>query len=452
MGSDITWSPGLSFTNNTSSKTPLTPLLTVLPGGGLDTIEQTGQQSANRLQLRYSASIRRLQLAELDRCDRRDDTGRDSVSVPRRRSEYARPYRLDDTVTRTFLGDFSTGIDWNTGINLPILFRGSWKLQPVVGIANTTSGPFALRNRNTGGDFVRQDKRFRFSATASPTLFAFFPGLGLASRIRHSFSPTFELEFLACRQRAGRVCPGDRCRPGRRFSLRSDATQTVSLGLCPRPSKRKAKTSRGDTEAEGVEPRKFRVLSINTSPISYDFEQAKKPGRNGWATESITNSFLSDLLPQFTLNLTHDLWAGAADVDTTHFDPFLSSVSASFAISATPEQYRVDLRTGWQGRRQRPSNEVPSSYVADVGRRQESFYNTWPVTLHSGGRSFSANFNYTLSRTRPGSRSGLSRTSRASVQHQLLSRPRSGRSPGDPSTTSPTASSSLRRAAGARAA
>ena len=41
--------------------------------------------------------------------------------------------------TRIFNGDFSTGIDWDTGINLPVLFRGSWKVQPAVGIANTTS-------------------------------------------------------------------------------------------------------------------------------------------------------------------------------------------------------------------------------------------------------------------------------------------------------------------------
>ena len=42
----------------------------------------------------------------------------------------------------------------------------------------------------------------------------------------------------------------------------------------------------------------------------FDFEQAKKPGRSGWVTRSITNSFLSDLLPGFNLNVTHDLWRG----------------------------------------------------------------------------------------------------------------------------------------------
>ena len=44
--------------------------------------------------------------------------------------------------------------------------------------------------------------------------------------------------------------------------------------------------------------------------MTYDFEQAKKPGLTGWATQSISNTVLSDLLPGFSLNLTHDLWRG----------------------------------------------------------------------------------------------------------------------------------------------
>ena len=71
-----------------------------------------------------------------------------------------------------------------------MLFRGSWKVQPELGIANAAAGqPFVLRNRNTNGDWVQQGKRFRFGASASPTLFGFYPGIGPISRIRHSFSP-----------------------------------------------------------------------------------------------------------------------------------------------------------------------------------------------------------------------------------------------------------------------
>ena len=52
-------------------------------------------------------------------------------------------------------------------------------------------------------------------------------------------------------------------------------------------------------------------------------EKAKKPGFTGWATQSVTNSILSDLLPGFNLSLTHDLWRGTVGVDSAKFDPFL---------------------------------------------------------------------------------------------------------------------------------
>jgi len=397
LGPNITWSPGLSFTNNTSSKTPLSPIVQILPGGVLDTIDQTGSSRVTAFNLDTPFRFGAFNWQNALRVTDETSTGRDSV-----RFRVDDPSTLDPsdsiTVTRTFLGDFSTGIDWDTGINLPVLFRGSWKVQPAVGIANTTSGPFALRNRNTGGDFVRQGKRFRFSATASPTLFAFFPGFGLASRIRHSLSPTLSWNYSPAA-----TVPEEYARalvaPGQAFQLRSDATQTVSLGLS-QTFEAKAKTKAGASEAEGIEARKFRVLSINTSPISYDFEQAKNPGRTGWATQSITNSLLSDLLPQFTLSLSHDLWAGVAGLDTSRFDPFLSSVSASFAISGnTLRSIGSIFGLGGKASAQPGQDEVPDQ-ADGARRRRTSFYNTGMVPF-SGGRSFSANFDYTLSRSRP---------------------------------------------------
>lgn len=184
------------------------------------------------------------------------------------------------------------------------------------------------------------------------------------------------------------------------MQLRSDATQTVSVGLS-QTFEAKAKARPGDSSA--VDARKIRVLSINTSALSYDFEQAKKPGRSGWATGSMTNSFLSDLLPQFTLSLTHDLWRGDFASDTAKFSPFLSSVSASFAISGnTLRSIGSIFGLGGKASSQRQKEEVPG-YVADAGQRKRptSFYNTGQVPFSGGGRSFSANFNYTLSRTRP---------------------------------------------------
>ena len=149
---------------------------------------------------------------------------------------------------------------------------------------------------------------------------------------------------------------------------------------------------------------KLRLLSISTSPISYDFEQAKKPGRTGWATQSVTNSLLSDLLPGFNLSLTHDLFRGAVGSDTAKFDPFLQNVSASFAISGNTFR-AVGSIFGLGGKSKTPGKkeEVPSSYVASSSGRTRpgSFFSTTQAPLARGGAGFTANFNYSLSRTRP---------------------------------------------------
>jgi hypothetical protein len=398
LGSNITWSPGLSFTNNTESKTPLDSLEVVLPVGGLDTVAQLGSNRTTTLDFQTPVRVGNFNWQNSLQVVDRQDTGRDSETI--KVDNPTTPDPIDSTtIIRFFNGDFSTGLDWNTGINLPVLFRGSWKVQPAVGIANTTSGPFLLRNRNTNGNFVNQGKRFRFSATASPTLFAFLPGFGFASRIRHSVSPSLSWNYSPAADVPEEFARAQ-AQPGQAIQLRSDATQTISLGLS-QTFEAKAKQAQRDTSS-GTDARKFRVLSINTSAISYDFEQAKKPGRTGWATETITNSFLSDLLPQFTLSITHDLWRGALGVDTTDFDPFLSSVSASFAISGnTLRAIGSIFGLGGKGPRRR-EDDVPSSYVVDAGRRNRgSFYNTGQVPFSGGGRSFTANFNYSLSRQRP---------------------------------------------------
>jgi hypothetical protein len=155
-----------------------------------------------------------------------------------------------------------------------------------------------------------------------------------------------------------------------------------------------------------VNDQKLRLLSISTSAVSYDFEQAKKPGFTGWTTPSVTNSLLSDLLPGFNVSLTHDLWRGAVGSDTAKFVPFLSNVSASFAISGNTFR-AIGSIFGLGGKRaggaRAGADQVPTSYVAESGRnrRPGSFYSSSEAPLQRGGRSFSANFNYSLSRTRP---------------------------------------------------
>jgi sec-independent protein translocase protein TatC len=403
IGSNITWSPGLSFTNNTTKNPLADTLLRALPGGTFDTLPLDASSRITALSFDTPIRIGGFNWQNSVQVNDRQDKGAGVDNFLE-----GNPFTPDPTdsirVRRTFLSDFESSIDWDTGINLPVLFRGSWKIQPVVGMGNTTSGPFAIRNRNTNGSFVQQGKRFRFGATASPTLFAFFPGIGPLSRIRHSFSPVVTWNF----QPAANVPEAyarATAQPGQPVVLRSDAQQMVTVGLS-QVFEGKLRPKGGDTT--GADTRKLRILSINTSGITYDFEQAKKPGFTGWATQSITNSVLSDLLPGFNLTLTHDLWRGQVGVDTAKFAPFLQNVSASFSLSGNTFRAIGSIfgLGGPPSDQPRRRDEVPSSYVAESGRRRTqpgSFFSSTQAPFRTAGRSFSANFNYQLTRTRPAS-------------------------------------------------
>jgi hypothetical protein len=109
---------------------------------------------------------------------------------------------------------------------------------------------------------------------------------------------------------------------------------------------------------------------------------------------------LSDLLPQFTLSFTHDLWRGDVGVDTAEFAPFLSSVSASFGISSNTLR-SIGSLFGLGGSAPGPRREDQNNLRDERRRNQGSLYNTGQVPFSGGSRTFSANFNYTLSRTRP---------------------------------------------------
>jgi Tat protein translocase TatC len=256
---------------------------------------------------------------------------RDEVRERRSVERTADPDNPGDTLTRYSGIDFTTAVDWNTGFGLPTLFPGSWKLQPSVGIQNTTSGPFMIRNRNTNGAFVRQGKRLSFGASLSPSFFGFFPGFGPLSRIRHKVSPSMRWSFAPAatvpEAYARAIAPA-----GSTAELRSPVQNQLSVGLSQN-FEGKLKPAPGDTATDPRDARKVKLLSISTSDIQYDFEQAKQPGRTGWKTDALSNQFTSDLVPGFSLSTSHDLWVGPVGTDSARFKPFLNRISARFTIS-----------------------------------------------------------------------------------------------------------------------
>ena len=162
LGPDITWSPGLSLTNNTTRNPLADTVFRALPGGGFDTVAVDA--STRLTAFSFDTPVRFGGFNWQNSVQVSDSRTKGTQQVTFRADD---PTTADPTdsidVRQTFLGDFQSSIDWDTGINLPVLFRGSWKLQPVVGIGNSTSGPFAIRNRATNGEL----RAARESASAS---------------------------------------------------------------------------------------------------------------------------------------------------------------------------------------------------------------------------------------------------------------------------------------------
>ncbi len=404
LGRDITWSPALTVTNDLTSNSPQPDLLVANAVGGVDTLKVTSDSRVTAVSFDTPLRLGGFNWRNSFSMSDRKVTGLQSVAAVKVDNPATADPNDSLLVSRVYDGDFSTSLNWDTGINLPPMFRGSWKLQPSVGIENSTSqGPFGLRNRNTGGSYVFQGKRLSFGVSSSPTIFGFFPGIGPLQRIRHSVSPVITWNYRPAAnipEAFARALAG----PGIAPQLRSDAVQTASISLSQN-FEGKLKAAPGDTTAVDQPARKIRLLSISTSALTYDFEQAKKPGRTGWTTSTLSNTFQSDLLPGFNLSLTHSLWEGTVGTDSAKFKPFLQSVSASFALSGGTVQSLLSifgLGSKSSAAQTGKNREPPASYIADAGqRRTGSFYSSDQVNSIRSGAGFSANFNFSLSRTRP---------------------------------------------------
>ncbi len=403
LSGSVTWSPGLSVRNSFETNFPLRPTpIIVLPSGGIDTSGATRDSRTSVVNFDTPLRVGGFNVRNSFGYQDRQVNGR-TVVGSQKVPDPTTPDPTDSiTVSQTTVGDFASELNWETGISLPTVLRNTWKLQPSVGVTNSTSGPFAVRNRITGGDWVRQGKRFNLGLAISPTFFGFFPGLGPLERIRHSVSPVVNYSYSPAadinQEYARAITP-----VGQVTRLRSDPTQLITVGLSQN-FEGKARRAPGDTLEAAA--KKIRLLGIQTSSIQYDFEQAKLPGRTGWRTQALTNQFQSDLLPGFNLSLTHDLWNGQVGSDTASFDPFLQAVTASFAISGGTVRTLLGI-VGLGGKRDSAGRDEPPppSYVAGQTRfgRPPTFFGAGSDQTVGAGtnRRFTANLNYSLSRQRP---------------------------------------------------
>lgn len=314
---------------------------------------------------------------------------------------------------RVFRNTFRTDIDWNPGFTLPPLFQNRFKISPSVSLQNVDGNPFWVRTEQSGGRFVHQSKRLVYSLSAAPTVFGLWPGFGPFRRLRHAISPVVSYSYApranvsdAYLQATGQI---------RQVYLGSLAQNSVSLSLSQN-IEAKVRRSGSGNEADSAQATgddsKLKLLSMQFSPLSYDFERARFTGRRlaGLTTQNFGTRLTSDLFPGFDLSVDYSLFQGSTQSDTALFKPYLTRVASTFRISQTENPLAVltrlfgravpvrspDAQTGTpQPRDEAPlARQIASQPVAGQAARASQFI--VPTT-----QGWQASLQFSTARTRP---------------------------------------------------
>jgi hypothetical protein len=316
---------------------------------------------------------------------------------------------------RIYSTTYRTEVDWTPSFALPPIGRNLFNLTPSLSFSNVDGAAFWIRNERTGGKWVHQRKRATFGLSAAPTLFGLFDrggkGFGPFARIRHAISPTFGYayapaatvsdEFLAALGRTRKS--NSSASTGYLPSL---AQNSLNVGLSTNIEAKLR--SQNDSAPDAGE--KIKLLSLNFTGLSYDFERARATHSKirGLTTQNFGYTAQSDLLPGVQLGVDYSLFEGSTLSDTAKFSPYRERVTASFSISNTNNPFIVLSRIfGKAVPTQSPgadrvepapddryARQIASQPVAGRAARNAAFI----ATPKSG---WEASFNFTSARQRP---------------------------------------------------
>jgi sec-independent protein translocase protein TatC len=311
--------------------------------------------------------------------------------------------------SRVFANSFTSNLRWQTGFSLPGLLHGSLNLAPSVNFEDVDgSNGFWVRSQFSGGQWVHQSKRPTFNLSASPTLFALFPGFGPVSRFRHSITPVITFSYAP----AGSLST--------EFLRATDNNRQIFLGALPRNSITvglshvlEAKLKSTDTSST-AEPKKIKILSMNFSSFTYDIERARKTHRSGVSTPDFSTDFNSDLLPGFRANIGYSLYQGDVLSDSARFKPFRETIGASFNINSQSGIFGVLTRVfGKAVPEKNPAIDSPEQKADDALASRVANTPVAGITQRNrqievpASQGWEANFNFTSHHQRPPTGSGV---------------------------------------------
>ncbi|MBX9928945.1 MAG: hypothetical protein K2X99_08530, partial [Gemmatimonadaceae bacterium] len=322
----LTWTPGLQFASSSSkhldSRGEFSSFFTNR-NGVLDSLTVDRSTRNTTASITSPLKIGDFQLPlSLRFADRLNDFPESRILID--------PTDTTKRTTRIYRRTFVSTIDIETSINLPQFLQGSWNVSPTVSMGNVDPSGFFVRSERTGGKWVAQRKRFSYGLSSAPSFFALIPGIGPVQRFRHAITPTLSYayspeatvstEFL---QALGKSPQG---------YLGSFAQNRFTLGLATAIEAKLAPSAR-DTSGRD-EGRKIRLLSMQFSPMTWDFERARRTKRSGFATDRFNLTARSDLLPGLDLGADWSLYQGSLLSDTAKFSPYRETVRATLSLNA----------------------------------------------------------------------------------------------------------------------
>jgi hypothetical protein len=319
----VSWTPSLRLAVSGSSKIDqglqFPYVYNARPGGGLDST-------------RFDASRRNMQFSFDTPIKLWDFQWQNSFTVNEQFRDYPEQREIigvrdtSQRVTRVFARTFETSVDWTTSFNLPRFFQGTWNLSPSINVQNVDQGGLFVRTERSGGKFVSQAKRLNYALSASPTLYAMLPGLGPIAKLRHSITPGFSYGYSPAASVSDEFLQAiGRSRVGYLGAL---AQNRVSLNLA---TNLEAKL-RSPTDSEPEQGRKIKLLSLNFSPLTWDFVRADSTG-NGFTDKIFSISGRTDLLPGLDFRTSYDLFQGDPASDTATFSPYRTDMGVTFSMN-----------------------------------------------------------------------------------------------------------------------
>lgn len=229
--------------------------------------------------------------------------------------------------TRVYAKTYQTNIDWRTSFNLPTVLQGTWNLSPSIQVSNIDerSGMW-VRTQYSGGAYVSQSKRLSYALSTTPTIYGFLPGFGLAERIRHTISPGLSYSYSPTASVSDKyLAATGQSRQGYVGALKQNRV-TLSLSTTLEAKLKSAVDSQPDAG------RKVKLLSLNFSPLTYDFARADSTGV-GFTDRTFSISGRTDLLPGFDFRTSYDLFQGDPTSDTAQFRPYRTDIGVTFSLN-----------------------------------------------------------------------------------------------------------------------